>query len=631
MNEERENFKEKYKKELEAFFLPEKVRKQYDAVKCLKDGKDTWTILLKDRLTGGFCVIKQGTGVYTEFLKREYDFLRELREKGLRGIPRPYCLIEEGENLYFLREYIEGRTLYEIAQNHDFSKEEICEVGISLCRIVEQLHDMEKPLLHRDIKPENIVCTPDGQYMLIDFGTERYYKEGKKDTFLVGTEGTAAPEQYGFNQTDKRTDIYAIGETLCYLASGTYDTEALSNVRINRKLKKIIKKAAAFDPAKRYADAGDMEKALLRCIAPKKHRGFAGTGVVFLFGLLALRLLFFEKEITEKSITFQEPLVEEAVRSSLKLDEDTAITEEMLRQIKSLRIVGEKILGEEDVVETRGWMYVNNEAQNELEKGSICSLADFSYMENLTELVICRQNIRSLSPLENLPIEMLNLYGNDILEVTALDKLPKLSSLVLGENPCTDMEILGKCFRLKSLNLDSMIIQNLDFLESLALEECSILDTRVAMGGLDKLLTQDKLRILSKNEITLEDTEVLCRMKNLIRLNCYHSYEGKNLEPLKGMDKLNMIVMRDGLQSLEGIENLPALQYLHIQGSQVTDLSPVKKASSLLHLGIGWLDIQDYTPVRKAPVLEEIYCTGQQKEEIMKAVPDIKVKFVLEG
>ena len=68
----------------------------------------------------------------------------------------------------------------------------------------------------------------DGTLTLIDYETARCYKEGlDEDTYFMGTRGTAAPEQYGFGQSDIRTDIYGIGRTLLYLLTGGYRLEEL--------------------------------------------------------------------------------------------------------------------------------------------------------------------------------------------------------------------------------------------------------------------------------------------------------------------------------------------------------------------------------------------------------------------
>ena len=64
---------------------------------------------------------------------------------------------------------------------------------------------------------------PDGGVKLIDFDAARVCKERKEtDTVLLGTEGYAPPEQYGFAQTDARSDIYALGITLKALLLDNY-------------------------------------------------------------------------------------------------------------------------------------------------------------------------------------------------------------------------------------------------------------------------------------------------------------------------------------------------------------------------------------------------------------------------
>ena len=63
-------------------------------------------------------------------------------------------------------------------------------------------------VVHREIKPENIIIRG-AQAVLIDFDASRMVDpEKNSDTKILGTTGYAAPEQYGFFQTDVRADIF---------------------------------------------------------------------------------------------------------------------------------------------------------------------------------------------------------------------------------------------------------------------------------------------------------------------------------------------------------------------------------------------------------------------------------------
>ena len=58
------------------------------------------------------------------------------------------------------------------------------------------LHAAEPPIIHRDIKAENILIDRTGCVKIIDYDAAKMYHKGKnRDTVLIGTEGSAAPEQ----------------------------------------------------------------------------------------------------------------------------------------------------------------------------------------------------------------------------------------------------------------------------------------------------------------------------------------------------------------------------------------------------------------------------------------------------
>ena len=121
---------------------------------------------------------------------------------------------------------------------------------------------------------------------------------------MIGTPGFAAPEQYGFHQTDERTDIYALGLTLRMLAG--YEN-------YHGTLTAVFDKCTEFDPRKRY----DSVKNLRRAIILRRHlRGvkkyFAATlaaAILIYAGIVASPNV--EHIAEENSSPNVEPVVEE--------------------------------------------------------------------------------------------------------------------------------------------------------------------------------------------------------------------------------------------------------------------------------------------------------------------------------
>ena len=126
--------------------------------------------------------------------------------------------------------------------------------------------------LHRDVSPRNVILSPRGA-VLIDLGIARTYVEGApRDTTRLGTWGFASPEQYGFAQTDGRSDVYSIGCLLGYMLTGvTPDAEgyaaALADSAVVRpELRRIVEKACSFEPSERYQSAGALRAVVLQAV-----------------------------------------------------------------------------------------------------------------------------------------------------------------------------------------------------------------------------------------------------------------------------------------------------------------------------------------------------------------------------
>lgn len=94
-----------------------------------------------------------------------------------------------------------------------------------------------------------------------------YHKDKKQDTHFAGSDITAAPEQYGYGQTDERTDIFALGRVFCYMLTGEYDVKQLATLEYPGQLVRIITKCAAFDSNNRYASVKEVKES---CLSSRK-------------------------------------------------------------------------------------------------------------------------------------------------------------------------------------------------------------------------------------------------------------------------------------------------------------------------------------------------------------------------
>lgn len=189
---------------------------------------------------------------------REVNILKELRHSGL---PRVIDVIETEEEVYIVRDYVEGKNLREYVQERGtIFFDEVVDIIKKIIGILDYLHTRENPVIYRDLKPDNIIYDEKKNINLIDFGITRTYKEDNdSDTLYMGTKGYAAPELYGIAQSDCRTDIFALGATIYYLYTGDNMHKVHKNSLwrdFSRKedliIKKIIEKCVRFDPEYRY-------------------------------------------------------------------------------------------------------------------------------------------------------------------------------------------------------------------------------------------------------------------------------------------------------------------------------------------------------------------------------------------
>lgn len=162
-----------------------------------------------------------------------------------------------------LQDYLSGISLARRLEQGTLPAETALSIGVQLCTALDGLH--HRGILHRDIKPGNVLLGEDGTVWLLDFDIARCCKPtAGRDTALLGTPGYAAPEQFGFRQTDARADLFALGVLLNQLVTG----ELPANRLAPPPLGPIVARCTQMDPARRYRDAGALQHALLRALPP---------------------------------------------------------------------------------------------------------------------------------------------------------------------------------------------------------------------------------------------------------------------------------------------------------------------------------------------------------------------------
>lgn len=630
-------------------YLPEDMQEHWTVYECLKESEDSSTFLVKETATGILCVLKWGRNRQTEFLRNEMEIMKKMADRKFSGIPKAYRIFEENGEVYLVREYIEGMSLAQmVLQKGGISEAEICRISRKICQTAEQFQNPDEPMIHRDIKPENIVVTPGGEVVFIDFGTMRSYKkDGSRDTFVVGTRGTAAPEQYGYTQTDQRTDVYAIGQTMLYMVSESYEMNQLSECAVSRRMKKIIEKACSFEPDKRYGDAAQLRRAVEKCQANNRKKVYKKAGAVL--GLIAAgyilaifspdgtvienkRIETAEQSAAEEQIqaeiTFREELIEEAVRKELGLSKTDKITASMLENVRKLRIVGKEILDDEDTFWGEGHHVDGKDSSFGSVRGNITDLSDLAQMVNLEELALCNQKIEDISGLKELPLKKLYLSKNMITDFSVLLNLIDLDTLCIMENPAENLSVIGECTGILRLNIQGMNLTDIDFLKNLSLDYLDMSNVEVENNIFEPLTEMKKLDTLCMCDVNEAAAETLSQMSTLKALFMWgDSTILENLKPLKGMTQLETLAFTTQISSLEGIEQFPSLNFLSVSFSLVKDLSPVTGAKNLQVIDISNADIENFEPLFGHSGLTEVHCTEEQKEEIMKidSSPDFEI------
>ena len=490
---------------LEAFgedHYPAEFQQDYELLECLSHNEIGETLLVKNRQTGELFVSKCYADKALVSRTSESSLLEKFHHEGLP------CFIGEYQNdamLCVVRGYVEGIPLHKLVREAPLTIHQSINIIIQLCDILTYLHSQNPPIIHRDIKPQNIIVDKRGRVTLIDFGISRTYDEAsREDTICFGTKYYAAPEQYGFSQTDPRSDIFSLGILLYWLLTSKIDIQQVKKSVANRHLLGVIEKCTSFDPKDRYKSAAQVKYALIG--RTRRRRSLAAAGALLMVLGTILYFTF------SGGVRFKEPLIEEAVRLSLGVDDKAVLTEEDLLAVKAIYVLGDQAAADNANFESLVQEYASNGGS--LARGDINSLDDLEKLENIRHIALAYQNITKIPDLAELSyLEMLDLRNNPLEAIAPFSQCPALHTLVVFDSSITDFSAVASC-RLSILDAGRTPLTSLAALDGLdALQTLVIRDT--PLQSLDGIEDHPLLETIYLSGTAVEDLTPLLDLPHL--------------------------------------------------------------------------------------------------------------------
>jgi len=631
-----EQFKIYYGKELgRNVKLPSEIAVRYAINACLASSESKEVYLMTAYATREQVIVRRLPLDKSETNRTEYDLLSSVEHP---KIPKAIELLEAGGYSYLIRAYIPGTSLNQwLAARGSASEREAIGIVVQICDILTYLHTRRPPVIHRDIKPQNVIIGPDGAVYLIDFDISRKYdSNASKDTMYLGTSATAPPEQYGYGQTDARSDIYSLGILLIFLYTGRYERTALGEIPPH--LRKIAETCTQFAPKERYTSANRLKKALLfhKCSLPLK----VATGVAIVCAILgafcigrawaahsaslaasasAETSLLSDEDFSgvtsvaeDGAVTFASGTIEEAVREKLGKEPGDAIRLSELQSLTELSVVG---VPSEDC--SLPIQFVNDQVyyyDRLITRGDISMLTDLTLMKSLTDLTLAYQRIDNLEPLQNLHLKSLILVGNYISDLSPLSNIQTLQTLMINNNPVSDLSPLTSLKRLTMIGFQFSSVTDIS-----PLNEIPTL-TQIDMRGApctdySALTAMASLSFADISESSAQDAAVVsgnAGIRELLADDCGIT----SIEDLQSMPDLERLELNgNDLTTLSGIERYQNLESLSLRENELCDLSALTALPALKELDLRGTDV-DLSPLLHIPSLQEIICSPDMQARI---------------
>ncbi|MEQ8224139.1 MAG: protein kinase [Candidatus Eremiobacterota bacterium] len=252
---------------------------RYTIKNLIKSGGMAAIYRAEDNHLGKICAVKELLPHWSKSKQeKEYMILRFKSEAKIlselhhESLPRVSDYFTYNEQYYLVMDFIDGEDLDAVLLKKGKSGlpyEQVIQLGVQICNILEYLHTCNPPVIYRDLKPGNIMIrASDGKLFLIDFGIAYAIEQNGSPRTMIGTMGYIAPEQY-MGKPVIESDLYSLGATLYHLFTGlmpvpfTYRSIRESVPSIPAYLDSVISRSLELEAGKRFHTAREMKMALL--------------------------------------------------------------------------------------------------------------------------------------------------------------------------------------------------------------------------------------------------------------------------------------------------------------------------------------------------------------------------------
>ena len=200
--------------------------------------------------------------------------------------------------LYIAMELLEGLDLDALVMDAGpMPAGRVIYLARQVCGSLAEAH--ARGVLHRDIKPANLFAAHIGNesdvIKVLDFGVARLQGPAQTQTeagALFGTPDFMAPEVCGGEETDARSDLYAVGASIYFMltASALFPDRSVTEVimmqiskmpeppsslvlGVPADLERVVMKCLAKNAADRYQTIEELDRALAACADASRWSG----------------------------------------------------------------------------------------------------------------------------------------------------------------------------------------------------------------------------------------------------------------------------------------------------------------------------------------------------------------------